>query len=535
MVWPLAALGQKPVASTVVNAASYSQSFTSTVGHNIAGGSIATVFGTNLAASTQTANSTPLPFSLGGTSVSVNGVAAPLFYVSPTQINFQAPSPPMSGGADDPPGASSAHGIVVVTAAGSSAVYTGQGTDSAMGIFTVDGSGCGRGDVLNVNPDGAVSLNSPANSVSPGSYLTVYSTGLGLVYGGPPDGSPAPSSPLMTASSGAAGVFDSVIDYTLERYNWDGRAPGMIGVDQVNVAVPAGTREGCAVPFQVLAGLYGFISQPVTISVRKGGGTCVDPPMAGYGLITWEKAVSTTAAGVATETDTVTASLLVAPGMQAPSLLPPAPVENSYRYFGASCPIPGYRSLGAGTVTVQGPGFGPVPAAASPLQQGQVSGLTMYQAALPAGTIQPGSLSVTASGGADVGAFQSSVQMPPEIRFTTALAGIGFPCNQGVTIRWTGGDPNAWVTVSQLFNPADAYSVQNYSQAVRVSDGALTVNMPPNGPPTCKNQPSWPLKLVVQVIPDPSEVAAFSAPGLSLGGRHLWRYTYTFDAFISYD
>ena len=362
MLWPLVAWGQEPVISTVVNAASYSRSFTSNGSHAIMPGSIATIFGANLAASTQTADTVPLPMSLGGTNVVFQGITAPLLYVSPTQINFQVPSNALSNNG----------GVVVTTPTGSSASYLLQGTDSALGIFTLDGSGCGRGLISNVSSDGTMSLNSTANSVSPGEYLAVYGTGLFIQAYKPPDGSPAPSYPLARSDGNTAGVFDSVFASGSYPYDWNGLAPGMIGVDQINVGVPETTREGCAVPFQVLAATDGNISQPVTIAVRQGGGACVDPPVAGYGQITWEKAVNTTAAG-ATENDTVTVSLQAAPGMQAPSLLPPVLETNVY-YFGASCPIPGYRSLDAGTVTVQGPGFGPVTAPVVPLQQGQVSG-----------------------------------------------------------------------------------------------------------------------------------------------------------------
>jgi hypothetical protein len=48
-----------------------------------------TIFGFYLAASTQTASGYLLPTSLAGTSVLVNGFAAPLFFVSPSQIHFQ--------------------------------------------------------------------------------------------------------------------------------------------------------------------------------------------------------------------------------------------------------------------------------------------------------------------------------------------------------------------------------------------------------------------------------------------------------------
>jgi hypothetical protein len=83
---PMVAWCQTPVVSKVVDAASYALTLGSP-------GSIATIFGTNLGAATAIAPGVPLPRQLGGTRVTWNGVAAPLFYVSPTQINFQVPSP----------------------------------------------------------------------------------------------------------------------------------------------------------------------------------------------------------------------------------------------------------------------------------------------------------------------------------------------------------------------------------------------------------------------------------------------------------
>src|SRR5271157_3923204 len=392
-IWTLAAWAQRPVISSVANAASYST-------YAFPAGSIASIFGSNLAASTLPATAVPLPTSLGGTSVAVNAVAAPLFYVSPSQINFQVPS----YGA----GTAAASGVVVTTAAGRSDPYPLGGGDS-VGLFTLDASGCGRGAVSNVS---------------------AYGTGLGIVNNPPPDGSPAPSSPLAWASIGVAGVYDFVQDASEPDW-WDGRAPGLIGVDQLNVRVPETTREGCAVPFQVVTDT---ISQPVTLAVRNGGGPCVDPPTAGYGKITWEKTVSTTAANVVTEADTVTVSLQASPGKQAPPVpvFSEGPLPGSAVYFGPSCPVPGYRSLGAGTVTVQGPGFAPITTSVAPLQQQQVTGLTVYQAALPTGTIQSGNFTVAAGGGPDVGGFQSSIQIGSEIQITSDLAGIVF-CNQPVT------------------------------------------------------------------------------------------------------
>src|SRR5579863_9549514 len=92
LAWSMIAYGQKPVIAPggIVNAASFKPD--PDRGIALTGGEIATIFGTNLAASTATAQGYPLPRTLGGTSVTYGGFSAPLFYVSPGQINFQVPT-----------------------------------------------------------------------------------------------------------------------------------------------------------------------------------------------------------------------------------------------------------------------------------------------------------------------------------------------------------------------------------------------------------------------------------------------------------
>ena len=57
----------------------------------LAVGSIATLFGTGLSPGVEAASGASLPTTLSGVQLLVNGVAAPLWCVSPSQINFQAP------------------------------------------------------------------------------------------------------------------------------------------------------------------------------------------------------------------------------------------------------------------------------------------------------------------------------------------------------------------------------------------------------------------------------------------------------------
>jgi uncharacterized protein (TIGR03437 family) len=511
--------GQRPVISPggVVNAASYATGGPS--GKAVATGSIVSVFGRNLATVTQSASALALPTSLGGTSVTVNGIAAPLFFVSPNQVNLQLPSsgryPISSLGAQ----------MVVTTPAGASeAVPLDLVLGEGFGIFTLDGSGCGRGAVLNVASDGSMSLNSPSNSASPGDFISVYGTGLVGFYNAPPDGSPAPSNPPSLAMSWSLylGIFDlapSLPSTPLRpRVSWAGRAPGFVGLDQVNLRIPETVREGCAVPLAIGAAHAGR-SQPIPISIRSGGGACIDPPTAGYGQITWERTVGSGTTGTEV-TETFTAAFPASPGKQ-----PPPATEfrqgggfsNVTEYFGPSCSLPGYTNLDAGAVTIQGPGFGPVEAVPA-----VVDGHRVYRATLPNGSIRPGSFSVAASGGADVGPFQSSLQIGSGITITSSFPPGTVLRNQvtggrPLTVNWTGGDPGTWVTLKLVSHQgvADSYAFVH----ARTSSGTATLGV---------GLPAGPAEIIVEVAPDPAQVPGLSAPGLSLGGQHLWKYTYRF-------
>jgi uncharacterized protein (TIGR03437 family) len=257
-----AALAQTPVINPggVVNAASFAGVTSNGQPLPLVPGGIASLFGENLAAGPVPANVLPLPTTLGGTTVTVNGTMAPLFYVSPLQINFQIPSSTeqtiVSLGA---PGVLF---IVVTTTAGSSAPVTASVFLNSPGIFTQNGTGCGAGAILNVKPDGSVSLNSPSNSASPGEYLSIFATGLGLAGIQPADGEPAPDKPLLALLQYGAGVqfYINPLDGVPggpgvgQGASFAGKAPGFVGLDQLNVLIPSGAPQGCNVPLRVGTG-----------------------------------------------------------------------------------------------------------------------------------------------------------------------------------------------------------------------------------------------------------------------------------------
>ncbi len=214
-------VAQTPVIFTngVVNAATYSAFF------GVAPGSAASILGTNLSASTASASSLPLATSLAGTSVTVNGINAPLFYVSPTQINFQVPWELTA----------STNQLVVTTASGSSAPYTLSTPQIMPGIVTASGAGA---TVQILHSDYSLVTNSsPALG---GETVMVLATGLGPVTPTVADGAAAPSSPPAllnsTVTATVGGLASSVV--------FAGLAPGSVGYDRVDVVVPSGLAAG---------------------------------------------------------------------------------------------------------------------------------------------------------------------------------------------------------------------------------------------------------------------------------------------------
>ena len=84
---PAVSLAQTPGPVTVISYAGYTGDFP------IAPGSIASAYGTFTGVATTSASTlSPMPITLAGVSLRVNGVDAPLYFVSAGQINFVVPA-----------------------------------------------------------------------------------------------------------------------------------------------------------------------------------------------------------------------------------------------------------------------------------------------------------------------------------------------------------------------------------------------------------------------------------------------------------
>src|SRR5262249_18396678 len=108
--------------------------------------SIAAAFGTGLATQMAQATGRPLPTNLAGTTVRVNGSLAPIFYVSPEQVNSLTPP-------GIPPGVAS---VVVTSGDGKVSTGSAQIAPVAPALFTANGDARGAlsSQLLRVRRDG---------------------------------------------------------------------------------------------------------------------------------------------------------------------------------------------------------------------------------------------------------------------------------------------------------------------------------------------------------------------------------------------
>jgi uncharacterized protein (TIGR03437 family) len=202
------------------------------------------IYGSNLATTAATWKG-EFPTSLGNTSVTIDGEAAWLNYVSPGQINLQVPDDARTGSV-----------LVVVTTpdgTGTSTVTLGPAGPSfplldsrhvAAIIVRSDGSGAyGGGTYDIVGPDGS-SLGYPTVAAKTGDSVELFAVGLG------------PTTPAVLAGqpfSGAAPV-SSPITFLLNNLNLTPTFAGIssAGLYQVNFTVPPGLVGG-DVPVQITA------------------------------------------------------------------------------------------------------------------------------------------------------------------------------------------------------------------------------------------------------------------------------------------
>ncbi|HXB69034.1 MAG TPA: hypothetical protein VNY05_12365 [Candidatus Acidoferrales bacterium] len=465
-------------------------------GSGIAQGAFFVVFGSGLGPALISIASMPYPTSIGGTTVTVTPaggtpVTAYLYYSEDGQVSGILPSATPTGPAN----------VTVTYNSSTSDPVKITVVKSYFGIFTLNQAGTGPAAVLNRNPDG---LNSLTNSVASGGTLEVYGTGLGPI-------TVADNAPPGAVSPAGIDVKVLVAGQTIAT-SYAGRAPQFAGLDQIDFQLPsdASVPDGCFIPFAIQ--VNGVVSNYGTFAKAAGGKTCTAPlglsaatlqkldagGTATVGLLSLGR--NTTALSVVGKPvliDIESASGAFAPFNAAglfglnltPGALPPLNAVGTcivQTQGSTSPPInalpPLAKDMDAGSkLTLSGPG-----GVSKDLTRSIAVGSAGYSAVLSSATpvIQPGQWTMTGTGGADIGAFTSTVTVPAPLACTNCDGTTGINTidrTKPLLVTWTGGGGSGdYVQVgglSTVVSTADAAKnvAVIFSCSARASDLQFTV------------------------------------------------------------
>jgi len=221
-------------------------------------GVLVSIFGSHLTGptlSTPYDDTASYPTSVATTSVTFNGVAAPLLYLSPTQINAVVPFS-LAG--------QTSLQVAIQSFERVSASFTVPLQDTAPSIFTSSQTGTGQAAILQQASDGSLSYNSSSNPAPAGTYLEIFATGQG-VWTPPPQsdvfffGESFTTQPVSLTIGGqpAKVVYAGTLGGTLNSWS----------VLQVNAVVPDGVSPGDQ-PVVLKIGTNDNSHQKVNIAVQ---------------------------------------------------------------------------------------------------------------------------------------------------------------------------------------------------------------------------------------------------------------------------
>jgi uncharacterized protein (TIGR03437 family) len=223
----------------------------------IESGSWVTITGTNLANTSPGRTWTDsevingnLPTSLDGVSVTINGKSAFVYYISPTQINIQAPSDATTGPVD----------VVVNNNGAISAPAAAQLQTAAPAFFTHLGTTAAIASRL---PDYTV-VGGPGSSgtaaLKPGDTIVLWGTGFGptdppVAAGAAVSGAPvAVTTPTVTVGGASANVISAVL------------TTGTAGLYQITIQLPSNLPAGA----QVVQATIGTLTTPAGVTLVIG-------------------------------------------------------------------------------------------------------------------------------------------------------------------------------------------------------------------------------------------------------------------------
>jgi uncharacterized protein (TIGR03437 family) len=219
----------------------------------LAAGEIAALFGPGgglTSAGTAVATTQPLPTTLAGAQVRINGVFAPLIFASPSQINFQVPRD-ATATTPSPNVVPSATALVEVLRDGQLIrVGTFQIAPVVPAVFTLNQSGSGPAAALDAFSNTLGPFNAKQANGQP-NVISVFGTGFGA--------------DATDVDGNVNGSVQATIDGAAATVLYAGRAPGFTGLNQLNVVFPANIASG---PHTLLISRNNIPTNQVTFAVK---------------------------------------------------------------------------------------------------------------------------------------------------------------------------------------------------------------------------------------------------------------------------
>jgi uncharacterized protein (TIGR03437 family) len=225
----------------------------------VAPGALVSIFGSNLSATMALSDSVPLSSKVGGVSVTIAGLPAPIQFVSPNQINVEVPwGTPVSD-------SSGPAQLIVTSDSLGSASTTVTVVASAPSLYSIGSQG------LAVNSDGTLAAAAgavPGITTRPAKIgdaggLILFATGMGAVDNPLADGANSADLTRNTLAQPTVTVGGVAAQVT-----FSGLSPQFVGVNQINIVLAAGTPTGSAVPVQLQVN-GSTVSNLVTIAVSQ--------------------------------------------------------------------------------------------------------------------------------------------------------------------------------------------------------------------------------------------------------------------------
>jgi hypothetical protein len=348
-------------------------------------------------------------------------------------------------------------------------------------------------------------LLSITNAVNPAEYIILWGSGVGPVSGDETNYQTQKDMTNIPIEVDIGGVKSTVA------YHGRSQFPGL---DQINVIVPAGV-SGCNVSVAVVSGSGNIVSNYGTIPVAASGRTCSDQTSglsaSQLQTLTTKGTVNWGSIGMGKSTTTtppiIFGGVTISPGGTTVS---DSASAIFVRYTGAQFGSATQTATSMGSCTVYTYSLGNGGPAANPIQPTYLNAGPVVNVNGPQGkqvlTLQSGiyfnSASVAfipasggvftfdnGSGASDVGAFTASLTLAAPLVWTNMNSITTVTRSQGVTVTWTGGDPNSYVQIGgSAFSGADNSAVGGaFYCTAPVNAGTFTVpasvllSLPPTG------------------------------------------------------